>query len=175
MKLKFFTKDEFRIVGVVLLFIGIISFFNYQISLARGRDLDRKNDLSYISKLLDKYKDENMSYPASQDGKIVACPTDDPLVLRPCEWGKDGLGEAKTLPQDPRKSDGASYYYVSNRRNFQIYAALEREDQDEYESNIFVRKLPCGTKICNLGRSSDIPLDKSIEEYENELNAKTSQ
>ena len=39
-----------------------------------------------------------------------------------------------------------------------------------FDEAIIGRNLPCGEEICNFGRAFSVtPLDKSIQEYENEL------
>jgi type II secretory pathway pseudopilin PulG len=140
----------------------------------------------------------------SSDGKIKACKPDnfndlleefskeyvfdtqgylESLVT--CEWGEDAffdITEAeqtfylKIIPQDPKTDIGISYFYISNSRLFQIYAYLEgEEDETGYDTTIVNRNLPCGNHICNFGRAYSItPLDKSLEEYENELMEKNS-
>lgn len=97
-----------------------------------------------------------------------------------CEWGESKLTDLgddgqipylDNIPQDPRTKDGISYFYISNGRRYQIYAYLEGEvDEIGYDTSIVHRKLPCGNHVCNFGRAYSItPLDKSLEEYENEL------
>jgi len=50
---------------------------------------------------------------------------------------------------------------------------LESADEDEYNIEIANRFISCGLQICNFGKSSpNTPLDKSLKEYENELQAK---
>lgn len=136
---------------------------------------------------------------ASADGKIKACRGENypQLVadarnqeqfdydlylngLMPCEWGKDSLRDLadqtypaylKTLSSDPVSDRGISYYYLSNGNRFQLYAHLEGGvDEIGFDEAILTRNLKCGGQICNFGRSfAQTPLDKSIEEYENEL------
>lgn len=126
-----------------------------------------------MSDALKKYQDESGFIPLSRDGKILACgnKVDEQgfPVFEICKWGKDGVGEIKMLPLDPHTGRGVSYYFLSNGRHFQIFAALEGKDESEYDEKIVKRNLPCGTIICNFGLSSGPPLDKSLEEYENEL------
>lgn len=100
--------------------------------------------------------------------------------LKPCEWGIDGLRDfsdesyspyLETLPIDPRAGKGFSYAYLSNGKRFQIYAYLEGENKEVgYSEGIVKRSLICGPKKCNYGKAfGKTPLEKSIEEYENEL------
>lgn len=136
---------------------------------------------------------------SSESGKIKACKPDnyDQIVselsllpkfdleaylasLKECEWGRDAIGDItdesqppylKTLLQDPKFSENISYFYISNSRRFQIYAYLEgEEDEIGYNQAIVNRNITCGEKICNFGRAyANTPLDKSLQEYENEL------
>lgn len=171
--MTFFTKQETLVILLTLLVIFIVSFFNFKTSLRRQRDSERKNDLGFLTKALDKYLNDFGEFPvAAPDGKIVACTGTSPLLLVPCEWGKNS-DYLSLLPIDPKAGEGYSYLYISNGRRYQIYATLEGQDEAEYDPKIVARNLHCGTKICNFGRSfGKTPLDKSLEEYENEINAK---
>lgn len=198
--MEFFTKEETVGVATILILIIGLSLYNLQISLRRARDVQRKADLSAISNALARYEDDFGFYPpSSEDGKIVACKKEgvtpsfkrgseegqdagkiDLLeVYKPCEWGKDSLRDVfdldyppylQVIPADPHLERGVSYRYVSNGRRFQIYASLEGEDEDGVNIKIVERKLGCGSKVCNFGKSSgETPLEISIEEYENRL------
>lgn len=188
-KMKFFSKKEASWILVILLLIFSASLYNFKLSLRRARDAQRKADLGAITNALNNYQDDFGFYPPSSDGKIVACQrpsvekpaeTDkiDLLqIYRSCEWGKDSFRDVfdpgyppylKVLPVDPHKTQDVSYLYLSNGSHFQLYVSLEGED--ETQAGIRARNLFCGVKICNFGKASGVmPLDKSIEEYENEL------
>lgn len=137
--------------------------------------------------------------PASSDGKIIACDRDGEVFsytsdgdntaksgyqllqqnARACEWGQDALRDIsdpdfpaylERLPIDPRNGQGRTYIYFSTGNNFQILASLESEDEDEYKEELLVRGVLCGEYVCNHSRSSlKLPLEKSLQEYENEL------
>ncbi len=147
--MKIFTKQETIALALILLVIFVISFFNFRIALRRGRDNERKNDLSDIAKALDQYKSDNSYYPTT-------------------------LSDIKSLPKDPATPNGFSYLYKTDGKFFQLYASLEgKTDEAEYNPKIAALNLKCGKFICNFGRASgSVPLDKSLEEYENEINAK---
>src|SRR5258708_7887717 len=147
--MKIFTKQETIAISLILLVIAIISFFNFKVALQRGRDNERKNDLSDIAKVLDDYKSKNSIYPES-------------------------LSVIKNLPKDPGTPQGFSYLYLTDGKFFQLYASLEgKTDEAEYNPKINALNLKCGNFICNFGKASgSVPLDKSIEVYENELDAK---
>ncbi|MFH1970890.1 MAG: hypothetical protein ABIJ05_00700 [Patescibacteria group bacterium] len=187
--MKFFTKSELKIVGSILFIIFVISFFNFRISNRRARDNQRKNDLGTLQSALDTYNQSMGTFPlSSSDGKIVACMGSDTyfdkeiqtwINVKVCEWGKDklqtlsdhdGVVFMDPIPSDPKNLDGISFLYLSNGKRYQLFTYLEGTDEAEFNSIIQARNLSCGNQICNYGRAySSTPLDKTIEEYENEL------
>lgn len=179
LKMKFFKKNELIALGVILLGLLVVAVPNFSVAWQRSRDVTRKDDLGFMVKVLDSYKNGASIFPLStQDGKIVACFKDneEPVYddknnivnFIPCQWGLSSyLGE---LPNDPQEDKGATYFYISNGKRYQIFASLERTDQDEYDPRVLDRNIKCGVRICNFGRAySNTPLDISIEEYENEM------
>ncbi len=191
-EMKFFSKKETGWILVILVLIASASLYNFRLSLRRARDAQRKADLGQIYNGLGEYHADFGFYPPSLDGKIVACEkpgidiskmdkkeVDLMDIFQPCEWGQDSLGDVfdpsypaylEVLPVDPHKTEGASYIYFSSGSHFQLYASLEGEDEEEFQSVITERNLACGVRVCNFGRASGVtPLDKSIKEYENEL------
>lgn len=186
--MKFFTKKESAAVIIILLLIILVSFTNLKESLRRARDLQRKNDISELTDILARYGGDFGSFPLSDgEGRIVACKGADTKVdvkgritgLTPCNWGKDALVDVSDptyppykdrLPLDPDEARGVKYYYASNGKRFQLLASLEGTDEAEYDEKILARGLPCGSRVCNFGLAyGATPLDKSVEEYENEL------
>ena len=176
-----FNRKEITALAIILGVIGTVTFANLQVSMRRGRDLQRKNDIRTIHDALIEHQKDESSFPPSFQGKIVACfgSVDENVIPQrvPCDWHRDGLPNIfkdvvylENLPTDPEHNSGARYYYISNGRYFQIYAALEGADEPEYDEGIVARNIMCGNRVCNFGRGfSETPLDKSIEEYENEL------
>jgi hypothetical protein len=200
--MRWFDKSELLAIFVILLLVGAVTAVNMNIALRRSRDAQRRGDLSALSEALDSFLSDYGFLPPSEGGRIKFCKGDNYKQvmsalkekeyfdrnlylsgLRPCEWGVDGLeglldgkrSYLKTIPSDPKYKDGVSYYYLSNTKRYQIYAYLEGEkDETGYDESIVSRNLPCGVKICSYGKSfSDTPLDKSIEEYEDDLRKKT--
>jgi type II secretory pathway pseudopilin PulG len=147
--MRIFSKQETVAIVIILLFIFVISFFNFRVALRRGRDNERENDLSDIAKVLDDYKNKNSYYPTS-------------------------LSAIPSLPKDPGTPMGYSYLYLTDGKFFQLYASLEGgSDESVYSPTIEKLGLKCGEFICNFGKASgETPLDKSLQEYENEINAK---
>lgn len=181
MKILGFDKKESIWVVAVLLVLSTAIYFNLQVSLRRGRDIQRKNDMETLEKALLAYFTDTSSFPPSFEGKMVACfkgyDENNVPQAAPCDWFRDpfpnifsGATYLSNIPTDPNHNDGARYYYISNGRYFQLYTALEGKDEDEYTEAIARKNIMCGNVVCNYGRSSfGAPLDKSIEEYENEL------
>lgn len=187
--IKPFSKNEIKYVGGVLLVIFILSFFNFRISIRRARDNQRKNDLGTLQGSLEKYNQKTGIYPLStEDGKIISCKDENTIYdpktdtwenVKACEWGKDALYDFRDtelsyimnpIPNDPKNLEGKKFVYLSNGKRFQLLGYLEGEDEPEFNLKVKERKIDCGGVICNYGRASgSTPLDKSIEEYENEL------
>lgn len=169
--MKPFTKIELLNLGIIFVILIILSVPNFILSIKRSRDVTRKNDLGEIMNVLDVYLDRYREFPASSDGKIVACAEgniDQYTVFTSCEWG--GPSPFGTLPSDPQKNMGASYIYLSNGKHYQVLGALEVTGDDEFREDVVKRNIGCGTRQCNFGRGySNTPLDISLEEYENEL------
>lgn len=184
--MKFFSKNEVIGIAVVLLAVALASWGNFKLSLRRARDVQRKNDIRLVADSLLRYSEDFGAFPLSEGGKIVACKGPETKIdsrgiirnLVPCEWGKDALADVfdpayppyvSTLPLDPQSPQGG-YLYFSSGRRFQLFAALEGSDEAEYDQAVVKRGLLCGGRICNFGLGyGGAPLDKSIEEYENEL------
>lgn len=176
-----FKRTEIIVVAAILAIVGAATYANLTISMRRARDMQRRDDLWTIHDALIAYHEDFSEFPHSQDGAIIACAGGtDELGLpipRACDWYRDGLPNILTgqtylsnLPTDPQHNRGSRYYYISTGRYFQIYAALEGQDEDGYNEGIIARNIMCGNRICNFGRAfGQTPLDKSIEEYENEL------
>jgi hypothetical protein len=179
-------------ISIILILSVLFSatFLNLQVSLRRSRDAQRKGDLRSIAGSLEKFQAEFAFFPFDKDNKIAACvePNFDPKSLGPtdpipfvaCQFGEDALRDVtdpsypaymEKLPVDPKSRDGISYTYVSNGRRFQIFAYLEGgADDEEYKPEVVQRNIMCGTKVCNFAVAfSNTPIDKSLEEYENEL------
>jgi hypothetical protein len=96
-------------------------------------------------KALDSYKNSANTFPLSTDtGKIIACFKDNEearyddmgniVNFVPCSWGEVSfIGD---LPNDPQEDRGLTYFYVSNGKRYQVFASLERTDQDEYDPKV---------------------------------------
>lgn len=187
--MKFFTKEEIKKIGLILLILIGVSFFNFRGSLTKARNAQRNSDLTFIREKLEEFHSEVGYFPpAGGDGRIYACKGEGTVVNlefkrlenpAPCRWGEDPLinyfsDTPKTIleriPVDPQNNEGVRYIYKSSQSRFQIYASLEGKAEAEYNEKIAALKIKCGARICNFGKAfSDTPLDKTLQEYENEL------
>lgn len=170
------SKSELSQISLILLFLILATLINLRVSFRKSRDAQRKADIRSLYDALMLYQDQVGAFPFStDDGKILACrPEYDQEQLphyQPCQWYQDRLEPyLSAIPGDPRQGQGRSYYYLSNSRHFQLYAALESASEAEYDPAIVARALSCGQYLCSFGRSDGAtPLDKSLKAYENEL------
>ncbi len=159
--MKPFSKIEAKSILIILIVLSVVVFINMQVSLRRGRDSIRKNDISYIQKALDTYYQKYRVYPKStDDGRIIGCFNEEvafdatrlPINVTICEWGKSSFEEIKTMPRDPRADRGTNYRYISNGIGYSFYVALEGKDEAEYTVSVEKQNLQCGNQICNYGR-----------------------
>ncbi len=183
--MKPFTKKETLSVIIIFLVLIGISVPNFMLSFRRARDQARRNDIGAISDALDAYKEDFKIFPySSLDGKIVACIKEGEAAVKdekgrthvnfvPCQWGEskivDPTAETKKiylelLSQDPDSKKGATYIYISDGERYQILTALEGADEPEYDPKIIARGITCGLRICNAGKFNKCPVDKSLEE-----------
>src|SRR4030065_1961524 len=104
--MKPFTKKEILGVLRILCVVFIVTGFNFQLSLRRARDAQRKGDAGQMSDVLGKFFADYGFFPPSENGKIKICKGadfdkvmqevknkklfDSKLFysgLRGCEWG----------------------------------------------------------------------------------------
>jgi hypothetical protein len=197
-----FTKHEIIGVSIIIIIVGIFFTQGILMSLLRAGDAERMGDLNTISNGLTAFYESFGFFPPSEDGKIKACKGEsfDGVLeqlkksgkfdrtlfvsgLRACEWGHDPLSNlvtddqtpyVQTLPRDPQTSSGLSYTYLSNGNRFQVLAHLESQE-DFYDPTVASRNIACGNMICNVGKAyANTPLDRSIEQYEDELRQKNT-
>ena len=67
MKRHAFTLIELLLVIALLAILALLMMGNFNTSLKRGRDAQRKNDLSALQKALESYYEDNKTYPTSTD------------------------------------------------------------------------------------------------------------
>lgn len=150
--MNFFTKEELKALMIIFAVLFAISIPNFVLSIKRARDVTRKDDIRDLAQAAQEFQEKYLFFPEIPDPLIEFLPA---------------------IPKDPQSSKGLEYIYISNGRRFQIFASLEDKKQDEYNTAVEARGISCGTRICNFGRAyGKTPLDKSLEEYENEINEK---
>jgi len=151
----------------ILGILSVVVLGGFRSSQIRARDAKRKSDLKQIGNSLEMFFSDKGVYPASNGGKIVACPysTSDPPSSSECEWGSGEFGEFKDdngviyFKKLPADSGGFSYYYVASpsANAYQLYAHLENpKDQDCVNSNCSVAArsgINCGG-VCNFAVTS---------------------
>jgi hypothetical protein len=183
MKFLQFTKIERNFLIITFALVFVFTSVNLIVAKRKSRDVQRKADIRRISNAIEQYKSDFGFLPDSADGQIVACEpvtTDSYGVVSfsPCQWAFDSLQDLSDpdyppyldkIPSDPHHGRGVRYLYVASNKNFQVFASLEGRSEAEYDPAIEARGLSCGNRICNFGLSPTVPLDKSIQEYENEL------
>ena len=146
----------------IFLILFLVSAFNMSISLRKGRDATRKNDLSTLQKAIDTYYQKYRILPvATDDGEIIGCfaelpiidySTGLPLNSTICEWGVSAFETILVMPKDPLFNEGYSYRYISVGNSYEIYVSLEGKDEAEYSQSTALKNLQCGSKVCNYGR-----------------------
>ena len=160
--MKFFKKSELKIIFVILLSISFLYVINIKASLRKGRDITRKDDISYVQKALNTYYQKHKVYPLSDNsGRILGCFNDAPLFDEKtgfainavaCDWGRSSFEDITLMPRDPKSKDGMEYKYVSDGSSYKFYVSLEGKKEPEYNEQTISLNLQCGTKICNYGR-----------------------
>ena len=162
--MKPFSKQETKTIIIILSVLFAVIYFNMLISLRKGRDSIRKNDISAVENVLDTYYQKYRIYPAStSNGQIAGCFDNQvvrdpisgyPLNAIPCLWGESYFENDNFIPRDPSFKKGISYYFESTGQKYIFYISLEGKNEAEYTPTIAVKNLQCGTKICNYGRGN---------------------
>jgi type II secretory pathway pseudopilin PulG len=188
---KNFSRPEIIcLIAIFLILVGV-SWPNFVLSLRRARDQVRRDDQGALVHALDEYLADFGELPTSSpDGRIMDCekPGDKPFkdskgrwVINaiPCDWGKDALVDLingkvymSILPREPDYKKGATYLYYSDGQRYQIYATMEGADEAEVDPKIIALGLACGSRTCNVGRSYNVPINVSIEEYDKQFSQK---
>lgn len=85
-----FTLIELLIAIVILGMLVVMLIGNFNTTLKRGRDAQRKNDLSQIQKALELYYEDNKMYPVFADNNIFGkklCTSDAIIATGDCPAG----------------------------------------------------------------------------------------
>lgn len=127
MKRNGFTLIELLIVITILAILaGAITLaINPALQIQKGRDLQRKSDISMIQAYLEQYRHDQSAYPAP--------PVADRLNNPPCPMSSSlasgGITYMTKIPCDPlgrsAAYNGGNYYYNSNGSTYTLAACLE--------------------------------------------------
>lgn len=161
-----FTLIELLVVMALLGILTIITVSQFKTAIIKGRDAQRKADLSSLSKALLYYYADYHKFPVSSANGLIE------LESGELEWGEDEFSVTddddktyiymKKLPKENHTDDRKifDYCYVSNGTSFQLYATLENLG----DKNIAVfTNDKCGRDTYNFGYSSpDITLDEDL-------------
>lgn len=189
-KIKLFTREEtIALIAIFLIFAAVFTP-NILMSLRRARDQVRRDDMGVLVHSVDAYfADLGVFPPSTPDGRIVACLKEGDAPYKdkkgrwvvpaiPCEWGRDPLIDyisgkvyLSTLPRDPEWEKGAEYYYLSDGSRYQIYGVMEGPNEAEIDERIISQNLPCGNKVCNVGRSYGCDIPKTLQMCQEEAAA----
>jgi type II secretory pathway pseudopilin PulG len=148
-----FSKPELLFVIIVLTGLVLISYANYQNSLSKSRDSQRRNGVSLLADALEEYFYDNDRYPPAdiKMGLIVAC-GNNAEKPEPCKWG-DKLGDYIELPNDPLPRRNFFYQVSTDGAKFKIWAAMEVTPSVDLPDK---SKIPsCGDVICNWAQASE--------------------
>ncbi|MGB9911055.1 MAG: type II secretion system protein [Microgenomates group bacterium] len=113
---KGFTLIELLVVITILGILAVIGLGSFSSSQMKGRDAQRKNDLSQIQKALEMYYNDNGSYPLTNQMQT--------LLNTGGSWTAAGGSTIymKTVPKGPK---GDVYCYESDGSYYRLYAKLE--------------------------------------------------
>lgn len=163
--MKNFSKFELKSILFILIILFFLTGINLSISLRKGRDQTRKDDLFVLTRAVYLFEQRYGHYPlSSAEGKIIGCFNDEPIIdsdsgfvinAEICEWGESSFVDLPLLPRDPDAQKNASYLYKSDGSDFSLYIALEGKKEVEYTPKIEALNLQCGIRICNYRRGNE--------------------
>lgn len=147
-----FTLIEIILVMVLLAIITGILLTNFNSSLKRGRDAQRKNDLSQIQKALEIYYSDMQSYPSFTTffgGKLcttVACTTSERVYMQ--RTPKDPTSTYNYV-YVPEPGTAPSYYYLYS------YIENDKDVGNNISFTGFTTDIECATgELCRYYVSS---------------------
>lgn len=143
---------------MVMAIMGILasaSIGAYLASQQKGRDAQRKNELSQLQRALESYVADHGVYPAASSNRIASCGAPD--YLSECSWGgefrdKAGTVYMKQLPKDAAAQQTYVYVMSSDRKKYQLFARLENQNDPARGSYAYI--CSTGAKACNYGVAS---------------------
>ncbi len=148
---KAFTLIELLLAMAIMGILAIMLIGNFNSTLMRGRDAQRKNDLNQLQKALEVYYEENQKYPTFTDifGKKL-CISTTVASTSPCP-ANETVYMVKT-PKDP--SSSYTYRYIPNAAgsSYYLYSYIENSlDQGSGVSATgFTTMEKCDTAVTNV-------------------------
>lgn len=124
-----FTLVELLLVMALIgvLVTALIILINPVAQFQRGRDSQRKNDLTQLQRALEQYYNDFNSYPVSSGDPSYY------ILDSSHTWGTSWTPYMDFIPKDPISTQ--TYRYISTSQTYMIYAHLERGVQDAQVCN----------------------------------------
>jgi len=125
-----FTLIELLVVVAIIGILAAVGLGQFHTAQKRGRDAQRKENLTSLSKALEMYYNDYERYPQGENGKIKIGAN--PVIGWGSEFSDDkGTIYMKQLPKDP--ADNFQYFYKPKDEGamYTLHANLEHsQDQD---------------------------------------------
>lgn len=112
---KGFTLVEILVVATIIGLLASVGIFSYVQFSKQSRDAKRKSDLEVVRSAVELYRSSNNTYPLSVTWGGDIC---DPGG---CVNGTYLQG----VPNDPKASTDATYYYTSDGSDYTLGASME--------------------------------------------------
>jgi len=155
LKIAGFTLLEMTMVMAIMGILATAAIGAYLASQQKGRDAQRKSDLSQMQRAVEAYISDHGLYPAAIGSRIAGCGA--PNYDGACGWGaefrdKNGTVYMKQLPKDPSAQQIYVYLASTDRKKYQLFALLENKNDPAIASYTYI----CSTSstTCNYGASS---------------------
>ena len=150
---KSFTLIELLLAMALLSILIVLLLGNFNTTLKRGRDQQRKNDLSQVQKALELYYEENQSYPAFD--VISPNPSKKLCKSQLCGGGTTESVYMVKTPKDPSAAYTYKYVYeaVALPSYYYLYSYIENDlDQG---SGVSIKGYSTGVK-CDAANSTTL-------------------
>ena len=128
MNKKSFTLIELLLAITILGILATLVIGNYNYTLKRGRDAQRKNDLNTLQKTLEVFYEDNGAYPNFADTNIFGkklCKTAAILFTTSCPIGE--VTYMEKTPQDPNTSYIYKYVPGLGGTSYYLYTYIEND------------------------------------------------
>ncbi|MBM3205826.1 prepilin-type N-terminal cleavage/methylation domain-containing protein [Candidatus Shapirobacteria bacterium] len=131
-----FTLIELIVVMAILAILSVIGLGSFRNAQIKGRDAQRKNDLSQTQKALELYFNDYGGYPAS-------------LPAAGSTWDDGKTVYMKEMPTDPKNYAYCYEVDTSKYQWFRLYAKLENSDDPSIAKTGCSAGCSCGTSTYN--------------------------